>query len=156
MQEDIEHRTIAVSISAAKFTGRLLAKALQEANKRIQSEIQSGKTPQGRQTVRKLMNHGVATNSIPLDGDTKIFDRIARKYNVDYAFTKTGPDKYLLFFKAGQADAITSCFAEYSKRILAHKVKRPSIIEQLKKFHEKTQAKPHERTRTKEATRDER
>ena len=31
-------------------------------------------------------------------------------------FIKTAPDKYLLFFKAGQADAITACFSEYSKR----------------------------------------
>ena len=29
----------------------------------------------------------------------KLFDRMARRFNVDYAFYKTGPDKYLLFFK---------------------------------------------------------
>ena len=48
------------------------------------------------------MAHGTATNSIELSGDAKSFDRVARKWNVDYAFYKTGPDKYLLFFKAGQ------------------------------------------------------
>ena len=36
-----------------------------------------------------------ATNSIELSGDAKSFDRVARKWNVDYAFYKTGPDKYL-------------------------------------------------------------
>ena len=60
------------------------------------------------------MAHGTATNSIELSGDAKSFDRVARKWNVDYAFYKTGPDKYLLFFKAGQADAMTACFSEYS------------------------------------------
>ena len=45
------------------------------------------------------MAHGTATNSIELSGDAKSFDRVARKWNVDYAFYKTGPDKYLLFFK---------------------------------------------------------
>ena len=48
--------------------------------------------------MRKLMAHGTATNSIELSGDAKSFDRVARKWNVDYAFYKTGPDKYLLFF----------------------------------------------------------
>ena len=51
----------------------------------------------------RLMGHGTATNSIELSGDTKSFDRVARKWNVDYAFYKTGSDNYLLFFKAGQA-----------------------------------------------------
>ena len=60
------------------------------------------------------MGHGVTTNSLDLSGDTRQFDRVARKYNVDYAFHKTGPNKHLLFFKAGQADAITACFSEYT------------------------------------------
>mgnify|MGYP002241201310 CR=1 FL=1 len=64
------------------------------------------------------MAHGTATNSIELSGDAKSFDRVARKWNVDYAFYKTGPDKYLLFFKAGQADAMTACFSEYSRKVL--------------------------------------
>ena len=61
------------------------------------------------------MNHRASTNSLNLSGDTKLFDRVARKYNVDYAFHKTGPDKYLLFFKAGQADAITAAFSRLYK-----------------------------------------
>ena len=65
------------------------------------------------------MAHGTSTNSIELSGDAKSFDRVARKWNVDYAFYKTGPDKYLLFFKAGQADAMTACFSEYSRKVLS-------------------------------------
>ena len=69
-------------------------------------------TPHGKQSVKKLMAHGAATNSVEIEAP-KLFDRAARQWgNVDYAFYKTGPDKYLLFFKAGQADAITACFAE--------------------------------------------
>ena len=63
------------------------------------------------------MGHGAATNSIEVESP-KDFDRVARKWNVDYAFYKTGPDKYLLFFKSGQADAITACFSEYSRRVM--------------------------------------
>ena len=91
------------------------------------------------------MNHRVATNALDLSGSTRQFDRVARKYNVDYAFHKVGPKKYLLFFKAGQADAITACFSEYSRKVLT-KSRRPSIREQLKHFAEqaRTQNKARE------------
>ncbi|MFQ9847585.1 MAG: PcfB family protein [[Clostridium] leptum] len=92
-------------------------------------------TPQGRQSVKKLMNHGVNTSRIPLDGSTRLFDRIARKYNVDYAFRKVGPKQYRLFFKAGQADAITDCFAEYTKRMMK-KERQPSVRKQLGRANE--------------------
>lgn len=103
--------------------------------------------PHGKQSVKKLMAHGVATNSIELSGDTKTFDRVARKWNVDYAFYQTGPDKYLLFFKAGQADAMTACFSEYSRRVLEKsKSQRVPVRDQLKQAEEQlTREKPHKR-----------
>ena len=85
--------------------------------RKIRKAYREHQTPHGRQSVKKLMGHGAATNSVELSGDTKAFDRVARKWNVDYAFYKTGPDKYLLFFKSGQADAITACFSEYSRKV---------------------------------------
>ena len=157
MQEDVERRTVAVSVTATKLTGKVIARALSAVLRKIQKEHRKGQAPQGRQSVKKLMNHGVATNSLPLDGDTRLFDQVARKYNVDYAFHKTGPDKYLLFFKAGQADAITACFSEYTKRVMAKaKDKRPPILEQLKKFGEQARSRPRQHERTREAARDDR
>ena len=67
------------------------------------------------------MAHSASTNSLELSGDTKLFDRVARKWNVDYAFYQTEPGKYLLFFKSGQADAMTACFSEYSRKVLDKK-----------------------------------
>ena len=98
------------------------------------------------------MAHGVATNSIELSGDTKTFDRVARKWNVDYAFYKAGPDKYLLFFKSGQADAITACFSEYSKKVLnKSKSQRTPIRVQLKQGADQlAKDKSHKKERTKE------
>ncbi|MFD1401410.1 PcfB family protein [Robinsoniella peoriensis] len=157
MQEDIERRTVALSVNATKLTGRTLAKVLAAALRQIQNSHQKRQTPQGRQSVKKLMNHGVSTNSLDLSGDTKLFDRVARKYNVDYAFHKTGPDKYLLFFKAGQADAITACFGEYTKLVLNRgKSRRPSILKQLKNFVEKERTKTRQKERKREVTRNER
>ena len=79
------------------------------------------------------MAHGTSTNSLELSGDTKLFDRVARKWNVDYAFYQTEPGKYLLFFKSGQADAMTACFSEYSHKVLDKaKSRQPTIPEQIK------------------------
>lgn len=157
MQEDIERRTVALSVNATKMTGRTLAKVLAAALRQIQKGHQERQTPQGRQSVKKLMNHGVSTNSLDLSGDTKLFDRVARKYNVDYAFHKTGPDKYLLFLKAGQADAITACFGEYTKLVLNRgKSRRPSILKQLRVFADRERTKPRQKERKREVARNER
>ena len=159
MQEDVERQTITVAVKATKLTGRVLAKVCDVVLQKIKERYAEGQTPHGRQSVRELMNHGVATNSIPLNGDTKLFDQLARKWNVDYAFHKTGPGKYQLFFKAGQADAITACFSEYSKRAMSKGIGRPSILGQLKKFADLIKSKtiePQQRERTRGAAEHER
>jgi len=157
MQEDIERRAVALSVKTGKLTAQALAKVFVAALRQIQKQHRAGLTPQGRQSVKKLMNHGVSTNSLPLDGETKLFDRVARKYNVDYSFHKTGPGKYLLFFKAGQADAITAAFSDYTKLVMGRaKSKRPSILEQLKSFGDKERSKPREQERKREAAHEDR
>ena len=140
-------------MKASKLTARSLAYALRAVGRKIAKEYQASKTPHGKQSVKNLMAHGVATNSIELSGDTKTFDRVARKWNVDYAFYKAGPDKYLLFFKSGQADAITACFSEYSKKVLnKSKSRRTPIREQLKQGADQlAKDKSHKRERVKEA-----
>ena len=140
-------------MKASKLTARSLAYALRAVGRKIAKEYRASKTPHGKQSVKKLMAHGVATNSIELSGDTKTFDRVARKWNVDYAFYKAGPDKYMLFFKSGQADAITACFSEYSKKVLnKSKSRRTPIREQLKQGADQlAKDKPHKRERVKEA-----
>lgn len=77
---------------------------------------------------------------------------------MDYAFYQTGPDKYLLFFKSQQADAITACFSEYSKKVLDKtKSNRIPIREQLKRAAEQiVQHKPRQKERAKEAAHEDR
>ena len=135
VDEDISRRTIAVSIKASKLTARGLAYVLGAIARKIGKHHRAKQTPHGRQTVRQLMGHGAATNSIEVESP-KDFDRVARKFNVDYAFYKVAPEKYLLFFKSGQSDAITACLSEYSKRVM-NKSRRPSIRQQLRHFGEK-------------------
>ena len=159
IDEDVSRRTIALSMRTGKLTARVLAYALRAAGRKIQKERRAHQTPHGRQSVKKLMAHGAATHSIELTGAPKEFDRVARKWNVDYAFYKTGPDKYLLFFKSGQADAITACFSEYSRRVLDKaKTDRVPIREQLKRAAAEIlrQPAPQRKDRVKEAAHEDR
>ena len=138
---------------AGKMSARSLAYALRAVGRKIAKEYRAAQTPHGKQSVKKLMAHGASASSIELSGDTKLFDRVARKWNVDYAFYKTGPDKYLLFFKTGQADAMTACFSEYSRKVLdKSKSRRIPIREQLKQAADQlAKEKPRQKERTKEA-----
>ena len=140
-------------MKASKLTARSLAYVVAAVGRKIAKGHRTRQTPHGRQTVKQLMRHGVSTNSLELSGDTRDFDRMARKWNVDYAFYKTGQDKYLLFFKAGQADAMTACFSEYSRKVLnKSKSRHISIRDQLKRAGEQlTREKPKQRERAKEA-----
>ncbi len=158
VQEDIENRTVALSVRAAKLTAKVLARAMEAAVRKLQKEHNKAKTPHGRQSVKKLMTPRAATDTIPLNGDTRQFDRVARKYNVDYSFHKTEPGKYVLLFKTNQAGAITAAFSEYSKRVMARaKDKRPPMREVLDRMMERVKAQqPRERERTREAAHEER
>lgn len=140
-------------MKASKLTAQSLAYVVAAVGRKIAKGHRTRQTPHGRQTVKQLMRHGVSTNSLELSGDTRDFDRVARKWNVDYAFYKTGQNKYLLFFKAGQADAMTACFSEYSRKVLnKSKSRHISIRDQLKRAGEQlTREKPKQRERAKEA-----
>ena len=157
IDEDVSRRTIAVSIKATKLTGRVLAQACLAVGRKIKKAHRARQTPHGKQTVRQLMGHGAATNSIEVESP-KDFDRVARRWNVDYAFYQVAPDKHLLFFKAGQADAITACFSEYSKRLLKRtKSTKAPIRQQLKEAAAELARQPsRQKERAKEAVHEDR
>ena len=70
------------------------------------------------------------------DKEIRQFERIARKYGVDYAVKKdrsTSPPKYMIFFKGRDADAITAAFQEYMGRKLRRE-NRPSVLERLEQY----------------------
>ena len=134
MQEQVDREAIAVTVKAAKLTGKVLWAVCRMVGREIAKQHREAQTPKGQQSVKKLMNHNVSTSTIPVDGDTKLFERVARKWKVDYAFHKTGKDKYLLLFKSGQADAITAAFSEYSALMMKRaQDKRPPVMELFKK-----------------------
>ena len=76
------------------------------------------------------MAHGASASSIELSGDTKLLTA-ARKWNVDYALqNRAGQISAVLQGK--QADAMTACFSEYSRKVLnKSKSRRIPIRDQL-------------------------
>jgi hypothetical protein len=150
---DISRRTIALSIRMGKLTAWTLAWALRAAGQNIQKGTHN--PPHGRQSVQQLMKQGKATNSLPVEAPRE-FDRVARRWNVDYAFYKNGNGKYLLFFKSKQDDAITACFGEYSRRIMDRpRARRVPILERMKRAGALLRLRP-KKERAKEAEREER
>ena len=153
IDEEISRSTIAISVRASKLTARGLAYALEEAAKKIRKS----QAPQGKQTVKQLLRHGGEASAIDLPGRAKDFDRVARRWGVDYAIKRVEKGKYLLFFKAKQADAITGCFSEYSRRMMNRgRDRRVPLREQFKRAQELVRNQPRQKERTKEAEREER
>ena len=140
MQEEVNEKTISLCIKGGKITAKILKAALikllaEMDKKKKQQEKGKGQCKRtGRQSIKSLQRSGAQiTNIVVTDNNIKSFDRVARKWNVDYAFYQTEPGKYLLFFKSGQADAMTACFSEYSRKVLDKaKSRQPTIPEQMK------------------------
>lgn len=138
MQEDIEHRSISLAISGGKLTGRMLQKALVRLLAYMKHKRQEHQAviPHGKQSVKQLIgqNQGVSNIEITDDG-IKAFERIARKYGVDFAIQKVNGEhpKHLVFFKARDADALTAAFEEYTAQKL-NRDQRPSVRSLLDHF----------------------
>ena len=156
MQEYVEQQTVAVSVKASKLSGRVLAAVLKKALAQIQKQYRASKTPHGKQSVKTLMNHYGTKSAMTLVGAPKDFDRIAKEFHVDYAFHKTSPGHYLLFFKADQADAITAAFSKYTEKVMGRTQEKPSILGQLRQFVEQIAARPKQKERAREAVKEER
>lgn len=152
MQEEVDSKTIALVINSAKLTGRLFITAIRkflEHNKNKTAVI-----PHGKQTVKQLIGQNQGVTSIESnDPDIKAFDRVARKYGVDYAVKKVrdddGKSKYIIFFKGRDNDAITSAFKEYTAKSM-EKAKKPSVLKKLHEVGEKVQNKVLEISKTRQ------
>ncbi len=129
---------------------------LRAAGRQIAKRHKKAQRPHGRQSVKKLMNHYGTKSTMTLVGAPRDFDRIAKEFHVDYAFHKTSPGHYLLFFKADQADAITAAFSKYTEKVMGRSQERPSILGQLRQFVEQIAARPKQKERAREAVKEER
>lgn len=150
MQEDIEQRTVSISVQASKLTGRVLKAAITAALQKMEQERNTPKV--GRNSMRRLTARDPGANNIEVTGRIRSFERYARKHQVRYHIEKdvgTDPPKWTVYFKANQADALTAAFKEYTQKDLARE-QRPSLLSQLHKFKELAQALGRDRVKNKE------
>ena len=93
--------------------------------------------PRGKQSVKQLIGQNQGVSNIEInDPSIREFNRIARKYGVDYAIKRDrsgDPSKFLIFFKSRDADALTAAFQEYSGKKVK-KASRPSVLQKLAHF----------------------
>ena len=158
MQEEIEQKVVVEIKGCARLTGAELRRALaqlliQLKNQKARS-AQQGKGPHGKMTVKQLAAQDRGMQSIEVtDKNIGSFNRVARKYGIDFApFKVKGEDKYLVFFKAPDTDAMTAAFTEYTQKQV-RQASRPSMLAKLQQFQEQMKNVVHDRTRRKERER---
>lgn len=141
MREEVENRTVNLAISTTKLTARgilrLALKGLAYIKRKSRESALKHEKPTGKQTIQELIGQNQGVTNIDISKtDLKGFEEHARKYGVDYAIPRDSsvlPPKYLVFFKAGDTDAMTAAFNAYSAEILT-KNKRPSVLKTLHKL----------------------
>ena len=168
MQEEVNEKTIALCIKGGKITADILKAALrkylQEMEKekdkshqkaQVKKEQKTQVVKRGKQSIKSMLDKGSELSNIEItDNNIRSFERVARKYGIDYSLKRdksTDPPKYLVFFRAKDADVMTAAFKEYSG-ITLQKSKRKSIKLRLQKAIEKA-AKHREREKTQQKDR---
>ena len=152
MQDEVNEKTIAISIKATKLSAKLLQKAMKFMLSQMKKQLDKQNTPHGKQTLRQLMKQNTGVSNIEItDGNIKAFESTAKKYGIDFALKKDNtetPPRYLVFFKGRDADVLTAAFKEFSaKKLTEHE--KPSIRKLLSSLKEAAAQKNAERGKVK-------
>ena len=158
MQEEVEQRIVSLMISCGKLGEQEFRKAVAKLLEQLKNDRQkhqySKANPHGKMTVKQLAAKDKGLQSIEVtDQNIGSFNRIARKYGIDFApFKVKGEKRYMVFFKAPDADAMTAAFKEYTAKQV-RKAERPSVLEKLQHIKSLIQAAVVDRTKRKELER---
>ena len=164
MQDEVNEKTVSLCIRCGKVTANLLKAAMKKALVKMEQEKQKlkgqkqpkqdkeDKTYKGKQSMDKLMKQNVELSNIEItDGNIKSFERVAKKYGIDFSLKKdvnADPPRYYVFFKARDADVMTAAFKEYTGQSL-NKDKKPSVRKKLQQAISKSLKKHRELEKTK-------
>ena len=128
----MNEKTVSLCIRCGKVTANLLKAAMVKALAKMEQNVQ-------------LSNIEIT------DGNIKSFERVAKKYSIDFSLKKdvtADPPRYYVFFKARDADVMTAAFKEYTGKSL-NKDKKPSVRKKLQQAITKSLAKHRELEKTK-------
>lgn len=184
MQEEVDEKTVALVINGGRISGNILKSAMakfvqrmEEHNRIVDSDRReakkAAKTRQeaakqekkaadgkdfspGKKSLKQLMREGSQLSNIEItDNNIKSFERVARKYGIEFSLKKdkfTNPPRYLVFFRAKDVDVMTAAFKEYTG-VTMEKSRKVSIRKRLKKAISRTVAKHREREKTRQKDR---
>ena len=164
----MNEKTVSLCIRCGKVTANLLKAAMvkalakmeqekkqqgQKTNQKQPQKEKEDKTYKGEQSLDKLMKQNVQLSNIEItDGNIKSFEQVAKKYSIDFSLKKdttAKPPRYFVFFKARDADVMTTAFKEYTGKSL-NKKKKPSVRAKLKVAITQAKDKNREREKTKQ------
>lgn len=159
MQEEVENRTVNLAISTTKLTARMIIAGIRKGLNHLErKKAQKNRDPaiHGKQTVKQLLGQNQGATNVEIDKTgIKDFERLAKKYGVDFAVRKdksVDPPRYIVFVRAKDADALDAICKEHQAMTMT-KGKKPSVLAQLKKFKELVAALP-KKVREKKQERD--
>ena len=149
MQEEVNDKTIALCVRTTRMTAGVLKSALMMllreryyrsrygVNRKQQPEI----TVHGKKSMKQLMAEGRELTNIEItDNNIKSFEKVARKYSIDYSLKKDSsmdPPRYMVFFRAKDVDVMTAAFREYTGLSMS-KEEKSSVTQKLQKAIEKS------------------
>ncbi len=100
MQEEVTQKTIALVFKSSRLTADVLKKAMKMY---LEHRKQGKQMPHGKISVKELVGQGMGASSIEVtDNNIKSFERVAKKYNVQFAVKKDKtekPPKHIVLFK---------------------------------------------------------
>ena len=99
MQEEIENKSVALSIKTAKLTANVLKAALIKALAEMERQRKNPKVYKGKQSVKHLVRQGAGVSNIEItDGNIKSFEKVARKYGMIQTGVSTTAAVRAVFF----------------------------------------------------------
>lgn len=163
LQEEIEQKVVTLIIDCTRLSERVLQRALREvlqimkegqAASRQKGKERTKTEHHGRMTVKELAEQNKGMQNVEVTSqDLGSFSRVARKYGIDFApFRVKGQKRYLIFFKAQDAAAMTAAFREYTQQS-EKKLQRPSVLKRLEQLRERVEVLSAGRSRDKERER---
>lgn len=137
--EEVSREVISFCIRGVKMTDVELVKACRLFLSATQKggSCSHNRYARGKQTMKQLIGQNAETTNIEIsNGNIRSFERVARKYGIDFSLKKDKscqPPKYYVFFKSRDTEAMTGAFREYVAQN-EKKNEKTSFKDKLNKF----------------------
>ena len=127
MQDEVSDRVVGLLITGSRITAQSLKQAFEKfvfqaektkkaTEQKLEKKVNEKKT--GKQSLQTLMDQGANLVNVEItDNNIKDFEKVARKYMIDYSLVKDKSQeepKYYVFFKARDEAVMLAAFKEYA------------------------------------------